>query len=66
MPEDKRDDRQRKAEWMNDQLAERLGDVPQPGVKPAPDARPDDAFTADAEARSARRTTAAAKGERKP
>jgi len=49
---DLRDERQRKAEWMNDQLAERLGGDPQPGVGPAPDARPDDAFATEKPKRS--------------
>lgn len=49
---DLRDERQRKAEWMNEQLAERLAGVPQPGVAPAPDARPDDAFSVDAPTRT--------------
>ena len=56
---DLRDDRQRKAEWMNEQIAERLGNVPQPGVKPAPDARPDDAFSVDAPARTRKAAKAA-------
>jgi hypothetical protein len=58
---DTRDDRQRKAEWMNEQLAERLGPVEQPGVKPAPDARPDNAFAADAPKRTRRAPKAAEK-----
>jgi hypothetical protein len=56
---DLRDDRQRKAEFMNEQLAERLGNVPQPGVAPAPDARPDNAFAVDAPKRARRAKPAA-------
>ena len=50
---DQSDERQRKAAWMNDQLADRLAPTEQPGVGPAPDARPEDAF-ADAPRRATR------------
>jgi hypothetical protein len=49
------DIRRDKAAWMNEQLAERLpdADYQQPGVAPAKDARPDNEFPVQGDAKAA-------------